>query len=210
MAQLPRELRSRPPLQRAPSRTRDADIDVLRRVADGDKAALGVLYDRYASAMLSLGLRILAVRREAEDLVHDVFLEAWQHAGDYDAARGSVKAWLLLRMRSRCLDRARSHGFSRHETLDRLSTRAAAIEPADRHIDAARAQSLLEALPLQQREILELGYFNGLSFSEISRALRIPLGTVKSRAAAALTKLREDLGVREELPSRFPEGSPRR
>lgn len=150
--------------------------------------------------MLSLGLRILGVRREAEDLLHDVFLEAWQHAGDYDPKRGSVKAWLLLRMRSRCLDRARSHSFSRHETLDQARLRHASVKRAERRIDAARAYCLLEALPLQQREILELGYFSGLSFSEIADALCIPLGTVKSRAAAAMAKLREDLGVRKEVP----------
>ena len=196
MAQLPVRGSTATPV----ARTSDADIVVLRSVADGDKEALGVLYDRHAGAMLSLGLRILGVRREAEDLLHDVFLEAWQHAGDYDPKRGSVKAWLLLRMRSRCLDRARSHGFSRHETLDQSRLRHASVERTERRIDAARAYSMLEALPIQQREILELGYFSGLSFSEIADALRIPLGTVKSRAAAAMNKLREDLGVRKDVP----------
>ena len=176
----------------------DADIEVLRSVAAGDKQALGVLYDRHSGVMLALGLRILGVRREAEDLLHDVFLEAWRHAGDYDPKRGSVKTWLLLRMRSRCLDRVRSHGFSRVESLDHEPVRQGAVERTERRMDGARARALLETLPPAQREVLELGYFEGLSFSEIATALNIPIGTVKSRVSAAMNKLREDLGVRKE------------
>jgi RNA polymerase sigma-70 factor (ECF subfamily) len=167
-------------------------------LASGDKQALGVLYDRHAGIMLALGLRIVGVRREAEDLLHDVFLEAWRHAGDYDPRRGSVKTWLLLRMRSRCLDRVRSHGFSRVDALESEPARQGSVERADRRLDGSRARALLASLPASQREVLELGYFEGLSFSEIATQLDIPIGTVKSRVSAAMTKLREDLGVRKE------------
>jgi RNA polymerase sigma-70 factor (ECF subfamily) len=176
----------------------DADIDVLRRIAAGDKPALGVLYDRHAGVMLALGVRVIGLRREAEDLLHDVFLEAWRHAGDYDPRRGSVKTWLLLRMRSRCLDRVRSHAFSRTEALASEPMPSAAPEKVERHLDGARARALLETLPAGQREVLELGYFQGLSFSEIADTLGIPIGTVKSRVSAAMVKLREDLGVEKE------------
>ena len=178
----------------------DADIDVLRHIAGGDKEALGVLYDRHAGVMLALGVRIIGVRREAEDLLHDVFLEAWRHAGDYDPRRGSVKTWLLLRMRSRCLDRVRSHAFSRTDALATEPMRAVEMAPdkVERHLDGARVRALLETLPPGQREVLELGYFEGLSFSEIAEALQIPIGTVKSRVSAAMVKLREDLGVKRE------------
>jgi RNA polymerase sigma-70 factor, ECF subfamily len=175
-----------------------ADIEVLRSLASGDKQALALLYDRHSGMMLALGLRIIGVRREAEDLLHDVFLEAWRHAGDYDPRRGSVKTWLLMRMRSRCLDRVRSHGFSRVETLESEPARGGSAERAERRIDGARARALLESLPPSQREVLELGYFKGLSFSEIATQLDIPIGTVKSRVSAAMTKLREDLGVQKE------------
>jgi RNA polymerase sigma-70 factor, ECF subfamily len=179
----------------------DADIEVLRSLASGDKQALGVLYDRHSGIMLALGLRIVGVKREAEDLLHDVFLEAWRHAGDYDPRRGSVKTWLLLRMRSRCLDRVRSHGFSRHAGVEALESEPAkhgSVERADRRLDGLRARALLDSLPPSQREVLELGYFEGLSFSEIATRLDIPIGTVKSRVSAAMTKLREDLGVRSD------------
>jgi RNA polymerase sigma-70 factor (ECF subfamily) len=176
----------------------DADIDVLRRVAGGEKAALAELYDRHSGVMLALGVRIVRVRRDAEDILHDVFLEAWRHAGDYDPRRGSVKTWLLLRMRSRCLDRVRSHAFSRTDALSAEPMRSGQSERMERSIDGARARSLLETLPPGQREVLELGYLQGLSFSEIADVLGIPVGTVKSRVSAAMLKLREDLGVRKE------------
>jgi RNA polymerase sigma-70 factor (ECF subfamily) len=175
------------------------DTEILRSVAAGDKQALGALYDRHAGVMLALGMRIVGVRREAEDLLHDVFLEAWRHAGDYDPRRGSVKTWLLMRMRSRCLDRVRSHGFAKVETLQAEPARSGFAERAERSLDGARARSLLQALPLAQRQVLELGYFQGLSFSEIAVALNIPIGTVKSRVAAAMVKLREDLGIQKEV-----------
>jgi RNA polymerase sigma-70 factor (ECF subfamily) len=124
-----------------------------------------------------------------------VFLEAWRHAGDYQPERGSVKSWLLLRMRSRCLDRVRSHGFSRSTPLTQEPARGGAAERSERRLDAARARALLEQLPDGQREVLELGYFQGLSFSEIALQLKIPVGTVKSRVSAAMGKLRADLGV---------------
>ena len=176
----------------------DADIDVLRRVAGGEKTALAELYDRHSGVMLGLGVRIVGVRRDAEDILHDVFIEAWRHAGDYDPRRGSVKTWLLLRMRSRCLDRVRSHAFSRTDALAAEPMRSGQSERMERGIDGARARSLLDTLPTGQREVLELGYLQGLSFSEIADVLGIPVGTVKSRVSAAMVKLREDLGVRKE------------
>jgi RNA polymerase sigma-70 factor (ECF subfamily) len=176
----------------------NADLEILRRVALGERDALGILYDRHAAVMLALGVRILSVRRDAEDLLHDVFLEAWRHAGDYDPSRGSVKNWLLLRMRSRCLDRARSHAFSKTESLPSEAERCAVSEKLDQRIDGARARSLLDSLPDGQREVLELGYLQGLSFTEIADVLDIPVGTVKSRVSAAMLKLREGFGVQKE------------
>jgi RNA polymerase sigma-70 factor, ECF subfamily len=174
----------------------ESDIIVLRRLANGDRAALGVLYDRHAPVLLALGLRIVRARREAEDLLHDVFLELWRHAGDYQPERGSVKSWMLLRMRSRCLDRVRSHGYSRTVALDTEPVRGGIAELDERRLDGVKLHGLLEQLPAGQREVLALGYFEGLSFSEIATQLDIPLGTVKSRVSAAMQTLRKELGVR--------------
>ena len=162
-------------------------------MARGDSAALALLYDRYAGSMLALAQRIVGRGAEAEDVIHDVFLEAWRHSADYDAARGSVKSWLLLRTRSRSLDVQKSA---------RVSKQAGALDDAwlaelgDPNHDTAagtdqtRIRKVLVALPPEQREVLLLGYFEGLSSSEIAERMGVPIGTVKSRVAAALSALR--------------------
>lgn len=168
------------------------DVERVIALAAGDRRALAALYDRYAPTMLALGLRILRDRGEAEELLHDVFLEAWKRAGDYDPSRGTVRTWLLLRMRSRCLDYAKSAGRSRTRpagaTLEAIAGNA---EPSGLgEPDRSRIRGAMAELPIEQRTILELGYFRGLSCSEIAGELGIPIGTVKSRLHAALIKLR--------------------
>ena len=172
-----------------------SDQELMERVAGGDRAALGSLYDRYAPILVALGERMLRVRREAEDLAHDVFLEAWRQAADYDPQRGSVRAWLTMRTRSRALDRLRSGWARAVHTAEPIEI---AVDPAPDHesrSDHGTLRRALGALPLQQREVLELGYFEGLSSSEIAERLEIPLGTVKSRVAGALARLRAELAA---------------
>jgi RNA polymerase sigma-70 factor (ECF subfamily) len=172
------------------------DTRIVARIASGDREALGALYDRYASLLLAVSLKMLRARREAEDLVHDVFVEVWQRAGDFDPRRGSVKVWLLVRMRSRCLDRVRSAGYARVSSIgDReeelLGGSSANGESAAEH---SQVRDALRELPESQRAVLYLGYFEGLSSVEIAARLEIPVGTVKSRVATALSKLRATLG----------------
>ncbi|MCA9607047.1 MAG: sigma-70 family RNA polymerase sigma factor [Myxococcales bacterium] len=171
------------------------DVDLVIALARGEREALAELYDRHASAMLGLGLKLLRDRGEAEEILHDVYLEAWSRAGDYDPSRGGVRTWLMLRMRSRCLDRIKSAARSRTspagEDLERIVGGAPAA--ATDRIDAKRVHGAMEGLPDEQRRILELGYFAGLSCSEIADTLEIPIGTVKSRLHAAMKKLRAEL-----------------
>lgn len=169
----------------------DEDVDLVIRMARGDRDALGGLYDRHAALMLGLGHKLLLDRGEAEEILHDVFLEAWKRAGDYDPARGSVRTWLLLRMRSRCLDRIKSAGRSRTSPVgERLERVAGAAPAAADRADASRVRGALAELPAEQRAVLELGYFEGLSCSEMAERLGCPIGTVKSRLHAAMKKLR--------------------
>ena len=172
-----------------------SDADLVRDLARGDNAALGAIYDRYAGLMFAVGLRILGDRAEAEEVLHEVFVEAWKQAPTFDPERGSVRAWLTTRMRSRCLDRCKSAGRSRSVALDQ------APEPRVHHNedpslarDRARVRQELGALPPEQREVIELGYFEGLSSSEMAERLKIPVGTVKSRVASAMARLRAALG----------------
>jgi len=181
------------------------DVDDLRALARGEQQALARIYDRHAPVLLALGVRLLGERREAEDIVHDCFVEAWRHAGEYDATRASVKTWLVLRMRSRCLDRLRSAGHTRRESMTgreeammRMASSSGgditASPEADR-VDAHRLKDVLAGLPQDQREVIVLGFFDGLSSSEIASELGIPIGTVKSRVRSAMIRLRAALGI---------------
>lgn len=171
------------------------DAALIVAVAAGDRAALAALYDRYAGALLGLGIRVLRSRREAEDVVHDVFLEVWRRAHTYEPARASVRAWLMLMMRCRALDRRKSHGFALRAPLERDPRVAPASESPAVAVDRARVAAAVEALPEAQRAVLLLGYFEGLSSSEMAERLGLPLGTVKSRVAAAMRALRATLRV---------------
>lgn len=168
------------------------DVDLVIALARGQREALGDLYDRHSGAMLGLGLKLLRDRGEAEEILHDVFLEAWQRAGDFDPSRGSVRAWLMLRMRSRSLDRIKSHGRSRTLAVGDDLERVVGSAPSEAGIatDAMRVPGALAALPPDQRAVLELGYFGGLTCAEMSEQLGVPIGTVKSRVHAAMKKLR--------------------
>jgi RNA polymerase sigma-70 factor (ECF subfamily) len=172
-----------------------SDGELVRRLAEGDRQALAELYDRHASTVVGVAVRILKSRREAEDVAHDVFLEAWRRAGSYEPSRASVRGWLLLVTRSRALDRKKSAGFSRGVPLD--------AEPEDDtvsaeiDVDRGRAVRALAALSPEQQEVIRLGYFEGLSSSEMATELGVPIGTVKSRVRSALATLRGALDVGE-------------
>lgn len=164
----------------------ERDGALVSAAASGDRGALARLYDRHAATLLAVGQRMLGGRREAEDLVHDVFLTAWREAPRYDAARGTVKAWLLINLRAGALDRHRG-GFRTTQPLEAIPR----VEEIERR--AAAVPAHLDALPSEQRRALELGYFEGLSPSEIARRTGAPVGTVRSRVATALALLRARL-----------------
>lgn len=168
------------------------DVAFVAAMARGDRDAMAGLYDRHASALLGLAMRIVRDRREAEDLLHDVFLEAWRHAKDFDPKRGRVRTWLAIRMRSRALDHQKSARVSRNAGDVGLD-----IVPDERersNPDHSRVRQVLASLDANQRRVVELAYFEGLSCSEIAARIAIPIGTVKSRIAAGLAHLRQSLG----------------
>jgi RNA polymerase sigma-70 factor (ECF subfamily) len=168
-------------------------------MARGDSSALAALYDRHASQMLALAKRIVVVSSAAEDIVQEVFLEAWKKAKSYDPSRGGVRSWLLLRTRSRSIDFRRAASQSRASTVsDDFWAEHAGAPPSDVSFapDQIAVRRALSALPKDQREALLLGYFEGLSSSEIALRVGSPVGTIKTRVAAALSKLRAALSDR--------------
>lgn len=176
------------------------DLELIVEAARGSREAFGHLYDRHAVAVATVARRFLGGEADVDDLVHDVFLEAWQRAGDYDPERGSVRAWLLVRTRSRCLDRRKSPANARRSALsEETSGEAGAADRLDWLLDGARVRSALARLPDDQRATILLGYCEGLSSSEIASKLSIPIGTVKSRVHAAMQKLRDELAERHSI-----------
>jgi RNA polymerase sigma-70 factor, ECF subfamily len=182
----------------------ERDLALVHRMACGDEAALGELYDRWSPLVQAMVLRILREPDDAAEVVEDAFWQAWRQAERYEPGRGGVGAWLTTIARSRALDRVRARGRIREDVVDDLpepadggapdALAALEIEERRRLVLAAVAQ-----LPTEQRQTVEMAYFGGLSQSEIAEATGQPLGTVKTRARLALQKLREALGTfREE------------
>jgi RNA polymerase sigma-70 factor, ECF subfamily len=162
---------------------------VLRRLAEGDPAALAEFYDAHASLAYGIALRIVRDPAEAEDVVQEAFLQVWRQAGRYDPSRGTPQAWLSAIVRTRSLDRLRRRAVRRESP--QLQAPPAARAPDHESVLAVR--KALEALGPDQRRALELAYYEDLSQSEIAVRLGQPLGTIKTRMRAALIRLRETL-----------------
>ncbi len=176
------------------------DREILERLARGDRDALAELYDRYARRLYSLAIRILRESAEAEDVVQEVFSQAWGQAGRYDQARGSVAAWLATMTRSRAIDRvrARSARPDAHVDAADIAPRVADPDPGQEAAvlgaeQVDRLRRALDALPFLQRAAIELAYYEGLSQADIAERLEQPLGTIKTRIRLGLLKLREAL-----------------
>lgn len=181
---------------RPASERTDEELGEALRAAD--PAALEALYDRHASALFGLAMRMRLEADEAEDLVHDVFVEAWRSAASYDATRGTIGAWLRVRLRSRAIDRIRRKGIDPTRLADDVERHADGASEApspSRSVDQGRAMTALATLSDDQRRVVELAYFAGLSFREIGARLSIPTTTAKSRMVAAVRILRERMGV---------------
>ena len=177
-----------------------ADAILMVSAARGDREALARLYDRHADVVLALIQRIVRDGALAEDLLHDVFLEAWHHAAAYDPQRGSVRTWLMIRARSRALDRRGKLARDADVALraGREPGRSSEGEAEVIGIDGARLRRLAAGLDAELVRVIELAYFEGLSSTEMAEALNIPVGTVKSRMARALATLRAAFGAEIE------------
>jgi RNA polymerase sigma-70 factor, ECF subfamily len=177
------------------------DVARVSSAAAGDGSALAGLYDRHARAVYSLALRVVGDEGDAEDVLQEVFAQAWRQASRYDASRGTVAAWLMTMARTRAIDRLRarrsrpeSHAAEGEEVWQGLS--APLVDPGDAiaaERDAERVRVALRELPLLQRLAIELAYFEGLTQTEIAERLEQPLGTIKTRIRLGLLKLRDAL-----------------
>jgi len=173
-----------------------ADLDAVARMAAGDESALATLYDRHATPIYALALRITRRPEDAEDVTQQVFTQAWRTAARYDHSRGVVAAWLLMMARSRAIDCLRRRDPACEGTPD--DSQLAAIpdpEPSVEYVVATRQQveqvsMAMASLPAEQRRAIELAYYEGLTQREIASRTSTPLGTVKTRVRTALLSLR--------------------
>ena len=185
-------------LQAVPHGAAEADIDVVQRLAAGDRDAVAELYDRHAARIMGLAIRIVRNSSDAEDVVQEVFSQAWRTAPNYQPARGPVAGWLLMMARTRAIDRLRSRQ-ARRDAADGpdLDGLPAAVTPVSEQLiasqQAARVREAMTTLPVEQRTALELAYFEGLTQTEIAERTQTPLGTVKTRIRTALSSLRRSV-----------------
>lgn len=167
------------------------DDELLRRIAAGDRAAYAALYDRYAPRVYGLVFKFLRNRNDSDDVFQDVFWQLWRQAGHYDPSRSRADSWLLLLTRSRALDFLRRNG--RALPTAELVDGACESDPGlslTRHEDSARLSAAMGELMPDQRTVVWLSFFGGLSHEEIARHEHVPLGTVKSRIRRGIEKLR--------------------
>lgn len=184
---------------------RDADARLAERIRAGDHAALGELYDRYASIALGTALRVLGDRGEAEDVVHDAFVAVWRKIDRFDADRGSLRAWLMTVVRNRAIDRirARRPGMDLEAADERSLLRTGpnpTWEAALRRASATEVRAAMADLPDEQRRAVELAYFEGYTYREVAELTGVAPGTANGRLRLALGKLRGALAGTSGAP----------
>jgi RNA polymerase sigma-70 factor (ECF subfamily) len=174
------------------------DRELVQRIDGGDEEAFRLLFRRYAATAMALARRVARQPFLAEEIVQEAFLAVWRNAAGYDPARGSVKSWLMGTVHHRAVDAIRREEAQRRRTEDLQSNEVVVVEdPAETVVEALGVpeerkvvRAALEALPPEQRQVIELMYFGGLSQSRISERLGLPLGTVKSRTLLGMRRLR--------------------
>ncbi len=188
----------------------EADQILVQRIVQREEAALAEIYDRYASLVYAVALRVLREATAAEEVLQDTFHRLWRVAERFDPARGSLPAWLAVAARHRAIDRLRQRepfpamgGQGRAEADADADGRAGAAEirlPYDLEDELSRqrlferVRAAMERLPEGHRTVIELAYFEGMTHTELARHLGEPLGTIKSRLRSAVISLRRELG----------------
>ena len=178
------------------------DEDLLQRVGAGDEHAFRELFGRYAAVAHALAFRSVRQAQLAEEIVQEAFLAVWRTPDRYDAARGSVRSWLMGTVHHRAVDAVRREQAQRRRAEQASGLGPGIVEdPVDdvlAAIDLPRERRLVRAalgeLPEEQRDVIQRMYFDGLSQSQIAERTGLPLGTVKSRTLLAMRRLRAHLG----------------
>jgi RNA polymerase sigma-70 factor (ECF subfamily) len=178
--------------------------ELIARTAQGDQAALALLYDRTSSWVYGMAVRILGDREAAEDVTLEVYTQVWRQASLYDAQRGTPGGWLTTLARTRAIDRFRADYLEKGRRIPLEIASELPSDDTDPEQDSVGRErrrlvhTALALLPPEQRQAISLAYFWGLSHSEIAEQLKAPLGTIKTRIRMGMLKLREHLAPHEE------------
>lgn len=174
-----------------------SDADLFDEIAQGQAWALSALYDRYSARLYGLALKILQDRSLAEDVLQDIFLNIWDNPKKFDKSRGAPVAWLMISCRNRCIDKLRSREKATQKTAILDEEKLSNISLFENPLDVIELNEMqksianaLSQLPEEQRVTIEKAYFEGLSQSELSDVLQLPLGTIKTRMRLGMQKLR--------------------
>ena len=182
-----------------PEKELEAEVALLRRVAQGDRLGFEELYDRFSGALFSVAYRVLNNQEAAEDVLQDVFITIWKKAPLYDPTRGKPMTWAVMMTRNKAIDRLRSTQC-RNRLQDALQSEAETFEQFDDRssFDAAISgetnklvREAIQTLPKDQREAIELAFLSSLTHVEIAERLNEPLGTIKARIRRGMMKLRD-------------------
>src|SRR5437763_1895390 len=182
-----------------------ADEDLMQLVAGGDARAFEIVYERHATAVFSLAYRICGVHTAAEEIAQEAFLAIWRSGARYDRARGSVRTWLLGVVHNRAIDMLRRttvhdrRRTSDEQAAERLEAPERTDVEATRRDEARSVRTLIDALPQDQRRVIDLAYFGGFTHEQIASMLEVPLGTVKGRMRLALEKMRANISPSEAV-----------
>lgn len=182
-----------------------ADEELMQLVAGGDARAFEVVYERHSTAVFSLAYRICGAHAAAEEIAQEAFLATWRSGARYDRTRGSVRTWLLGVVHNRAIDMLRrTTVHDRRRTADeqaaeRLEAPERTEVEAARRDEARSVRTLIDALPGDQRRVIDLAYFGGFTHEQIASMLELPLGTVKGRMRLALEKMRASIAPDEAV-----------
>jgi RNA polymerase sigma-70 factor (ECF subfamily) len=185
-----------------PAQQLDAEIELLRRVAHGDRRGFEELYDRFSSLLFSTVYRVLNDQEAAEDVLQDVFIQIWERAPLYDPTRGKPLTWAVTLARNKAIDRLRStqrrcrlqEDVQREsEIFEQLDDRSA-FDAAVSGETSSRVREAIHKLSKDQREVIELAFFSSLTQTEIAEHLGKSLHTIKSRIRRGMMKLKDVIG----------------
>jgi RNA polymerase sigma-70 factor (ECF subfamily) len=181
-------------------KSQDRDVELLRQIAAGNRAAFAEFYDCHSTLMFSVASKILNDAGEAEDVLQEVFVQIWEKAGKFDPKLGRAASWTAILVRNKAIDRIRASQRRSRLAEEAGVAHAIAEEVSDSanenfygHDKAKFIHSAIVELPEEQRQAIELAYFSGLTQDEISKKLNAPLGTIKARIRRGLLKLRDQL-----------------